>query len=668
MTRERVTDVRARWRPGDAVSHFHVDAWGGGFFSVNELGHVQVQVDDGPAVDIMRVIDEVVARGVDRPVLLRFQDILSARVRALNHAFASARRQYEYAGAYRGVYPIKVNQLHEVVDEIREAGRGFGLGLECGSKAELVAAVALLNGDDDLLICNGYKDDVMLGLILDAQALGQNVIPVIEKHEEFARYLALADARGLAPRFGVRLRLNASSAGHWADSSGDRSKFGVSMAQLMNIVATLAARGQSTALVLVHCHLGSQIPDIHTLAEGVRELAQVYVQLVRESLAPTYLDVGGGLGVNYEATVGGLGSTAINYTLQEYADTVVSAVAETCANAGIEPPVLVSESGRAMTAHHSMLVVPVLGAYGPAREDPPGFEHGPHALIDALSEARDWLAQAPDATARDLLACYHEACARRRESQDAFRLGLLTLAQRARVDALFFDVCQAIDERLRDDDPRTLPEELAALSDLLAEQYLCDFSIFQSMLDHWAIGQRFPIMPLHRLDERPDRRAVLVDLTCDSDGKIRRYVSHDAHATAMDVHALRDGEPYYLGFFLMGAYQDIMGDAHNLFGRVSEVHVYADHDESDGFYIETVLPGAQVRDMLEQVQYFANDLQRRMNDLVRQRVNAGALRARDGVAMLDRYRALFASSPYLATSNESMRRPSQAPRAAQGRA
>ncbi|MEO1574693.1 MAG: biosynthetic arginine decarboxylase, partial [Pseudomonadota bacterium] len=520
--------------------------------------------------------------------------------------------------------------------------------LECGSKAELVAAVALLSDPDDLLICNGYKDDAMLGLILDAQMLGQNVLPVIEKHTEFVHFHALATERGMTPRFGVRLRLNASSAGHWADSSGDRSKFGVSMGQLFDIVQRLRAAAQTEALALVHCHLGSQIPDIMTLSEGVRELAQVYVQLVRESLAPSYLDIGGGLGVNYDAMVGGIGEASINYTLQEYADTVVSVVAETCAQADVPVPTLVSESGRAMTAHHSVLVVPVLGAYGPARENLVETDAGGHPAIDALTETLALVEGPSDLSVRELLAAYHEAVARRRECQDGFRLGLVTLAQRARVDALFFSVCSAVYGRVHGDDPRVLPEELVALGDLLADQYLCDFSVFQSMLDHWAIGQRFPIMPLHRLDERPERRAVLVDLTCDSDGKVRDYVSHDAHASSMDVHALRDGQTYYLGFFLMGAYQDIMGDAHNLFGRVAEIHVYADDEETDGFYIETVLPGAKVRDMLEQVQYFANDLERRMSDIVRRRVNDGKLRPREGVRMLDRYRDLFASSPYLA--------------------
>ncbi len=637
-----------RWTTGDAEAHYHLEAWGGGFFSINADGHIQVGVEDAPAFDLRRVVDEIHRRGVDRPVLIRLQDILAARVRALNAAFDAARRDFDYTAPYRGVYPIKVNQMHEVVDEILEAGRPYDLGLECGSKAELVAAVALLEDDDALLICNGYKDDAMLGLVLDAQSLGKSVVPVMEKFDEFERLQTLAAQRGLVPRFGVRLRLTVSSAGHWADSSGDRSKFGISLGQLVQIAQRLRETDCSSSLALLHCHLGSQIPDIRTLAEGVRELAQVYVQLCADGIRPTYLDVGGGLGVNYDAGVGGAAETSINYTLQEYANTVVSTVAECCEVAEQPCPTLITESGRALTAHHSVLVVPAVGAYGPATDHADiEVNEDDDALVQALDDTWQSLAQAASPGVRDLLAAYHDACARRRDANDAFRMGYLSLDQRARVDSMYFRVCRHIEKIVAQLDARTLPAELAQLSHLMVDQYLCDFSVFQSMLDHWALGQRFPIVPLQRLDEKPDRKAVLVDLTCDSDGKVARYVSYDDEQSYLDVHALRDGEPYYFGFFMMGAYQDIMGDAHNLFGRVSEVHVYADAEEPDGFYIEKILPGAQVQDMLRQVQYFPNDLQRRMGDIIRRKVQDKSLRARDGVEILERYRALFSSSPYL---------------------
>jgi arginine decarboxylase len=649
VTDAKVTALHSRrWTSADAQAHFHMHAWGGGYFSVNAAGHVQMKVDDLPAIDVRQVVDEIARRGVDRPVLIRFQDILAARVRELNAAFQQAREECSYAAPYRAVYPIKVNQMHEVVDEILEAGAAYELGLECGSKAELVAAVALQEGDDALLICNGYKDDAMLGLVLDAQSLGKNVVPVVEKFEEFERLYALARQRGIALRFGVRLRLGVSSAGHWADSSGDRSKFGVSFSQLVDIVSVLARDDCRDALVLLHCHLGSQIPNIMTLAEGVRELAQVYVQLCNDGIAPEFLDVGGGLGVNYDAGVGGGAETSINYTLQEYANTVVSTVGEICATAKQPAPTLITESGRALTAHHSLLVVPALGASGP------GADHSDvivtdddDPLIKALGDTLRWVTEEPAIGVRELLEAFHDATARRRDASGAFRMGYLSLGQKARADSLYFKICECIERDTGKIDWRTLPLELATLPDMLVDQYLCDFSVFQSMLDHWAIGQCFPVMPLQRLDEVPDRRAMLVDLTCDSDGKIARYVSYDEQRRYLDVHALRDGEPYYFGIFLMGAYQDIMGDAHNLFGRVSEVHVYADDEEDDGFYIEKILPGSQVQDMLGQVQYFPNDLQRRMSDIVRRKVQAKRLRASEGVEILDRYRAFFSASPYL---------------------
>ncbi|MFK8015743.1 MAG: biosynthetic arginine decarboxylase [Gammaproteobacteria bacterium] len=646
-------DTAAPWTVADARAHYHMDAWGGGFFSVNARGHVQMQVDQLPPIDVAHVVAEVSRRGVDCPVLIRFQDILAARVHALNAAFNQAREELDYAAPFRGVYPIKVNQMHEVVDEILQAGAPYDFGLECGSKAELVASVALLERDESLLICNGYKDDAMLGLILDAQQLGKNVVPVVEKFDEFERLWALAQRRGATPRFGVRMRLTASSAGHWADSSGDRSKFGVSVGQLVRIAQRLQQTGRNESLMLLHCHLGSQIPDIMTLAQGVRELAQVYVQLCQDGLQPAFLDVGGGLGVNYDAGVGGASQTAINYTLSEYANTVVSTVAQACAAAGQRVPTLITESGRALTAHHSMLVVPALGAYGP-RTDHERVATGveDHALIDALSETLTWVNADSNTNVRELLEAYHDACARRRDAVDGFRLGYLSLSQKAQVDALYFEICLRITALTASVDKRTLPAELIAMAEGMVDQYLCDFSVFQSMLDHWAIGQRFPIVPLQRLNEMPDRRAVLVDLTCDSDGKISRYVSYDEERASIDVHALRDGEPYYFGFFLMGAYQDILGDAHNLFGQVSEVHVYADADEPDGFYIEKILPGSQVQDMLGQVQYFPNDLQRRLSESVRRQVQAKALRAKDGAAILDRYRALFSASPYLHHDHE----------------
>lgn len=645
---DKVTPLgHAPWTAAQAEATYHMRAWGDQFFYVNDAGHVEVRSADGPAIDLRAIAAQIEERGIGFPALVRFQDILRARVHAINGAFKRARKEFRYSSRYLGVYPIKVNQMHEVVDEILEAGREYGVGLECGSKAELVAALALLETDDTLLICNGYKDETVLGLILDAQRLGKNVIPVMEKLDEFERLWQLARQRKMVPRFGVRMRLSASSGGHWADSSGDRSKFGISFAQLLRIVRTLERSHHGDALALLHFHLGSQIPDIMSLADGVKELCQVYVQLAARGIVPQYLDVGGGLGVNYDAGFGRVSDVSINYTLQEYANTVVSSVKEVCDAAGAPLPILVSESGRALTAHHSVLLVPVLGAYGssPSHRAPPRNEEE-HALVTGLRKTHAWVRERPPIGLRELLEAYHDAMAARREAGTSFRMGYLSLEDSAVAEELYWQICWSIYERVATLDPRTLPNELLTLDDLLVEQYLCDFSVFQSMLDHWAIGQRFPIVPLQRLDERPDRRAILVDLTCDSDGKVARYVSLDPDRSFLDVHALREHENYYLGIFLMGAYQDIMGDSHNLFGRVPEVHVYADADEPEGFYIEKIIPGTQVGDILSQVQYFTNDLARRMSTMVREKIDAKVLRPKEGIEILERYKAMFTDSTY----------------------
>jgi arginine decarboxylase len=400
--------------------------------------------------------------------------------------------------------------------------------------------------------------------------------------------------------------------------------------------------------VLLHFHLGSQIADIHVLKQAVKEIAQVYAQLIERGVPVRYLDVGGGLGVNYDAGYGE-GAEGINYSLQEYANAVVYAMKDVCDEEKVPHPILVSESGRAISAHHSVLIVEVLGAYGKDRIDE-GFTPSPSdtAAVRDLDEIRRRIGGGSRKRSRvaELLEAYHDAVEIRREADTMFALGYLPLEQKALVERLFWSACAAIHARLSEASLDNVPAALHELEERLSEQYLCDFSVFQSMLDHWAIDQGFPIMPIDRLDERPTRRAVLVDLTCDSDGKVDHYVSSNPDRRFIELHALEEGKPYYLGFFLMGAYQDIMGDSHNLFGRVPEVHVYADAEEPNGYYVEKVIPGTAVQDMLALVQYFPNDLHRRMNEIVRQKIETGKVRAKAGMEMLDRYMRCFASSTY----------------------
>lgn len=581
------------------------------------------------------------------PVVIRFQDVLRGRVVQLNEAFNAAIREFSYGNKYAGVYPIKVNQLHEVVEEVLEAGEPYGMGLECGSKAELVAALPHLKTDETLLICNGYKDAEMLELILMGQQLGKSVIPVIEKYDEFERFMKLADELEVTPRFGVRVKLSTGGVGRWATSSGDSSKFGLSLNELLRIHERMQKHPGS--LALLHFHLGSQVSDIQRLKLAVKEITQVYAQLHKRGARVAYLDVGGGLGVNYES-----GYTTqddgINYSLTEYANSVIYAIKEVCDAEGVPPPTVVSESGRAVTAHHSVLVVEALAAYRREVVDE-GFvpAEGSHPIIhdlfDALQRVRG-ITNGAASVLPALLEAYHDAVEKRMQAHSLFGLGYLPIEQRGVAESLFWTVCSRIFARTRTMSADVVPAELGQLDELLVDQYLCDFSVFQSMLDHWAIGQRFPITPLRRLDEEPFRRAVLVDLTCDSDGKVDSYIGPEDKAY-LEVHPLRPGEPYHLCLFMMGAYQDIMGDMHNLFGRATEVHVYADDDEADGYYIEKIIPGATVQEMLALVQYFPNDLQRRMQSIIRTKVSDGLIRPKTGVEMLDLYGRAFAQFTYL---------------------
>jgi arginine decarboxylase len=637
------------WSVDDAADHYRIAAWSDDFFAVNAAGNMAVQPldDNSLSIDIMDVVAELRSRGVRFPVLLRFQDVLRARVRRLNHAFAEAIRDAGYNNVYQAVYPIKVNQLHEVVEEVLDAGKPYGLGLECGSKAELVATVAHLDSDDTLLVCNGVKDQSMLSLILSSQRLGKNVIPVMEKFAEFEELIALADAAGATTQFGVRIRLRTAGAGKWADSGGYQSKFGISLPELMQIVAALKASEAGHKLALLHFHLGSQISHITQLKQAAKELTQIYAELIKLGLPIRYIDIGGGLGVNY---TGAFEEGSIQYSQQEYANAVVHSVMDVCDARGVPHPILISESGRAMTAHHSVLVVETLGAFRKDNADT-GLElpSDTHRIARNLGDILQGLREASSGErgVDELIEAYHDVVEIHQEASTLFAMGYLPLPQNALIERMYWSSCSAILRQLRELQPDPVPPQFYVLQSLLVDQYLIDFSVFQSALDHWAIDQPFPIVPLERLNERPTRRALLVDLTCDSDGKIKQYVSANEDKSFLELHPLQPGRPYYLGFFLMGAYQDIMGDAHNLFGRVTEAHIYGDAEEESNFWIEKVIPGAKVKDMLAQVQYFPNDLQRRMQAQVKAKIDAGELRPKRGMEILAQYEACFDDETYL---------------------
>lgn len=640
------TESRAanEFTPADAEALYAMDTWSDGFFHVNAAGHVAVRPlpSSDLAIDIPAVVAAAQAEGATLPLLIRFQDVLRVRVQRLNQAFTQAIEESGYGNRYQGIYPIKVNQLHEVVEEVLDAGERFGLGLECGSKSELVATLPLV-GDQRLLLCNGVKDHVMLSLMLNAQQLGQQVLPVIEKYSEFDQLMILGDERNLSPKLAVRVKLSTRGSGRWYESGGYRSKFGLTIPELMRLVQELEHRGRTDCLELLHFHLGSQIANIQVLRSAVKEISQIYADLRHRGLDVKYLDVGGGLGVSYG---GGYGSddSAINYALTEYANAVVYSVQEICQAREVPEPVLVSESGRAVTAHHSVLVVPVLGVHRPDAPFEVNLPEEPPPVVASLATC---LTEAQSTTQfQPLLEAFHDAQEARTEADQLMRLGYLDVESLAQADSLYWSTCREVLKRLQGMELDPPPPEQLQLEDQLTDIYLCDFSVFHSIIDHWAIGQLFPVMPLQRLDQEPWRRAQVVDLTCDSDGKVAGYVRAGGTSEWLPLHGLTHGEPYYLGFFLVGAYQEILGDSHNLFGRVSEVHVYASADEPENFFIEKLIHGLSVQDMLAQVQYFPNELNKRMSELVKAKIEAGVVKPNEGMRILNQYTRRFEETTY----------------------
>lgn len=647
--------VSSEWSIDDAAALYRVSSWGEPYFFVNAEGNVAVRALDAAqtTMDLASIVGELRRRGVQLPVLVRFQDVLRSQVTRLNEAFRAAIADAGYENVYRGVYPVKVNQLHEVVDELLDAGRPYGMGLECGSKAELIATLPQVD-NETLLVCNGVKDRTMLSLMVAGQRLGQKVVPVIENYAELRDLLALAAEESFVPNIGARVRLATRGSGRWSESSGSNSKFGLSVAELVSLVRELESRNGADKLVLLHCHIGSQIADIQVLKQATKEVTRIYAELVRRGVGLKYLDLGGGLGVNYDKDH--LEEDAgINYSLQEYANAIVYTVKEVCDANDVPVPVILTESGRALTAHHSVLIVPVLGVN--SKDDPQESLTVPEDAEEPVKGLERILAYLPTIEKTgELLEAYHDANERLDEVRGLFSLGYMGLEQRALGERLYWRLCTQLLAALTRNAAEEGPE-IAELEGQLTDQYLCDFSVFQSMLDHWAIGQPFPIMPIERLGEQPTRRGILVDLTCDSDGKVSHYVSNLTDTRYLPLHEVAAGQTYYLGFFLMGAYEDIVGDAHNLFGRVSEAHVYADPDEPEKFWIEKIIRGTAIQDMLAQVQYFPNDLHRRMSELVRAKIQAGVVRPTQGMAILDQYMACFPQNTYCIPAETRMEPP-----------
>jgi len=640
---------RSEWSVSQSEELYQVSRWGDPYFFINSKGHVAMRTGGGSSssIDIVAVVEEARRRGIEFPLLIRFQDIIRAQIDRLNQAFETAIEETGYESPYQGVYPIKVNQLHGVVEEVLSSGQKYGMGLECGSKAELIAALPYLQDDQMLLICNGVKDHTTISLMIAAQRLGMNVIPVVEKQKEFADLKSLAWEEGFLPVLGARVRLTTQVSSRWEDCTGPASKFGLSASELLNLVKELEISGFLDRLHLLHCHLGSQIPDIHTLKQAIREVTQVYVSLIKKGVGLRYLDVGGGLGVNYGEDMAGT-KAGLDYSMQEYANAIVMTIKEVCDVHNVRTPILITESGRAVTAHHSVLISPILGRRG---QDELSHEMAlPNDAHEAVRKLFQLVMQSTERQNVDeVLEIFHEAREKHDETHTLFTQGHLSLEERAMADQAFWSICQSLLVKLQDASLHPQPPELQKLENLLTDQLLCDFSVFQSMLDHWAIGQPFPAMPIDRLNERPSRRGILVDLTCDSDGRINRYVSSCPNKSFLPIHPLEPGASTFIGFFLMGAYEDTMGGAHNLFGKVSEVHIYAAQEKKDHFWIDKIIPGTTVQEMLSQVQYLPKDLHRRMSELVRAKIEAGTVRPNVGMGILGQYMECLQQSTYCNT-------------------
>ncbi|MEI8134938.1 MAG: biosynthetic arginine decarboxylase [bacterium] len=636
------------WTIEDAISTYSIDRWGLGYFSVNEIGNVTVSPlrQKGASIDIMKVLAEAPERGLRFPIVLRFQDLLRDRVEWLNRSFNDSIAEMKYNGKYCGVFPIKVNQLREVIDEIEDAGRPFNYGLEAGSKPELFAALATHKNPDALIICNGYKDNDFIRTALNGIRLGKKVIMIAEKLEEIKSILQNAREIGVEPWIGIRVRLAAKSSGIWATSGGESAKFGLSTMDLMEAVEYFRSENAMSTLKMVHFHIGSQIPDIQSIKKATREATRYFAKLKKLGFTDlNFIDVGGGLGVDYDGSRS-LFHSSTNYTLEEYCADCVYNIMDICDEEGVAHPNIVSESGRAIVAHHSVLVVQVFGAIEKTK-----------SAYDLTVSPQDhkWVKQLVEVKENMLLnprVALHDALQIKEESQNAFELGILDLLTKAKIETYYWHIIEEISDyyKLSADDPDNddvIPEEIAELAPHLADQYLCNFSVFQSLLDHWALGQIFPILPIHRLNEPPTVHGTLVDITCDSDGKISRFADIRDVRKTLPIHPLKNGEPYYIGIFMTGAYQDIMGDLHNLFGRVNEAHIFLDPDEESGFYIEETIEGNSIAQVLEYTQYHPKELVRNLKEQISEAIKSDRIKPNEGMRLLAEYERGLSDHTYL---------------------
>ncbi len=631
------------WTVEDSEALYRINWWGEGYFGVDAKGRLQVLPvvgDRNVTIAVQEVVDELRQQNVQFPIVLRFHDILRNRVEELNQVFASAIQEAGYNGHYRGVYPIKVNQMREVVDEIVDAGRPHNYGLEAGSKAELMAVLTYDVGPEALIICNGYKDDDFLRLALLGNKIGRKVVVVIEKTSEIAPLLRLAEEMRVRPIIGLRTKMRAKAEGRWSESSGEHAKFGLTTSEILNAIDHIGDKGYGDCVQLLHFHIGSQLSDIRYVDDATQEAARIYARLRKRGVPLNYLDVGGGLAVDYDGSRTS-GHSSMNYSLAEYVRSVIQNVQGICDHEDVAHPNLVSESGRAIAAHHSCVIMRVIGEIS---SNTNGFDTAPaddeHDLIAAM---RDIHAEVLDQ--ENYQEAYNRVSRLLGDVLDGFKLGIIRLEELAKAETLYWQIMRMIAEGIRSQE--NVSEDLRGIDEILASQYLCNFSLFQSAADTWAIDQVLPLVPLTRLTEEPTRNCTIADITCDSDGKIDHFIGEHGARPTVPLHPLRAGEDYYVGLFLTGAYQDVMGDMHNLFGRLNEAHVFCDDDDPTDFYVEEVIQGTSAAQVLNIMQYNPSAMAERVKKAVDSEVRAGNIRPRDGVGLVDLYEACLNNTTYL---------------------
>ena len=627
-----------KWRIEDSEELYNIPGWGRNYFSVNEKGHIVVTPRQGCApVDLKDVIDELQVRDISAPMLLRFPDILDNRIEKISNCFRLAAEQYSYSAQNYMIYPIKVNQMRQVVEEIVTYGKKFNIGLEAGSKPELHAVLGTNVDADALIICNGYKDEAYIELALLAQKMGRKIYLVVEKLNELRMIADISKRLKVRPNIGIRIKLSSTGSGKWSESGGDQSKFGLNSSELLEAIDILERRDLKDCLKLIHFHIGSQINKIRVIKNALREATQFYVQLSKLGFGIEFIDIGGGLGVDYDGTRSSSSESSMNYSIQEYANDAISSVVDVCVKNNLPQPNIITESGRSLTAHHSVLIFEVLETTSlPEWRDNEELDPDAHELARELYDIWDRLDQ------NRLFESWHDALQIREEALDLFSLGMLDLKTRAQIEKLFWSIAREVGDIAGG--MKHMPEDLRKIAKMLPDKYFCNFSLFQSLPDSWAIDQIFPIVPISRLDEKPTRTCSIQDITCDSDGKIANFIAPQGTAPALPVHALRSGEPYYIGVFLTGAYQEILGDMHNLFGDTNAVHisVYKDHYE-----IDQVIEGETVDEVLDYVQYNPKKLVRNVETWVTASMKAGKITPEEGRDFVSTYRAGLFGYTYL---------------------